>query len=179
MHGIIFAELKKYIGEQLDGNAWDEILREVGIGVKHYLPIQEYPDGEMMKIVEAVSSWKSKDPSVLLEGFGEFIVPALLNMYKNLIRPEWKTLELIENTEETIHKVVRLQNPGASPPALQCKRIAEDEVEIFYNSERKICSVAKGIVKGIAKHFDEEVLLDEKGCMNSGDAVCSISVKLV
>jgi hypothetical protein len=32
-------------------------------------------------------------------------------MYSHLIPAHWKTLDVIEKTEETIHNVVRAQNP--------------------------------------------------------------------
>jgi hypothetical protein len=51
-------------------------------------------------------------------------------MYKHLIKPEWRTLGLLEHTEETIHHVVRLNKKGADPPALKCTRRDRDEVVI-------------------------------------------------
>jgi len=51
----------------------------------------------------------------LLEDFGALSRRILIDMYWALIEPEWKTLDLLEHTEEAIHKVVRLKNPGAQP----------------------------------------------------------------
>ena len=42
-----------------------------------------------------------------------------------------------------------------------------------------MCSVAKGIAKGVANHYKEKVLVSEGLCMNKGAASCKISVKLV
>ena len=110
--------------------------------------------------------------------FGAFIVPSLLSLYKPLVKKDWKTLDLIEHTEETIHKVVRLQNPGAAPPALIVKRLSPREVVITYTSQRKMCGIAKGIAKGIAAHFHEKITIGETTCMLRGDPSCVIAVKL-
>ena len=57
-------------------------------------------------------------------------------------------------------------------------RVSPDEVVITYSSERKLCAVAKGIVKGIGAHYQERISIRESECMLTGASVCTISVKL-
>lgn len=179
MHGIIFSELKKYVDAKLGGGAWDKLLKEAGLNGKIYLAIQEYPDQEAVTLVSTASKITGKPVTSILEDFGEYIAPDLLGMYKSLIKPEWKTIDLIKNTEETIHKVVRLKNPGAKPAELKCSSPAPDQVDITYSSPRKMCAVAKGIARGVAKHYNERVLITEPACMLKGSPSCKISVKLM
>jgi hypothetical protein len=35
-------------------------------------------------------------------------------MFGHLLLPEWKTIDVIDNTEGTVHTVVRVKNPGAN-----------------------------------------------------------------
>ncbi|MDP2106423.1 MAG: heme NO-binding domain-containing protein, partial [Desulfobulbaceae bacterium] len=156
---------------------WEDLLKETGIGFKHYLPINEYPDSEMNLLSQIISQKTGVGSSELLENLGEHLVPTLYEMYKTLIKPEWKTLDVIENVEETIHSVVRLKNPGAHPPSLTCHRKSPDEVVVLYSSPRKMCSVAKGITKGLARSFQERVIISEDSCMHKGDSVCRISIR--
>jgi hypothetical protein len=179
MHGIIFVELKKYINTKLSSEAWNKLLQESGIGPKIYMPIQEYPDQEVVALVSAISKMAEKPIPAILEDFGEFMAPDLLRMYRSLIKPEWKTLDLIEHTGETIHKVVRIKNPGATPPELKCSRPSPDEVVITYSSPRKMCAIAKGLAKGVAKHYNERVLVTETNCMLRGNPSCTILVSIV
>src|SRR2546422_631347 len=79
---------------------------------------------------------------------------------------------------ETIHRVVRSQNPGADPPQLRCTRVGPEEVVISYASPRKMCGVAKGITRGIAKRLAETVVISESVCMLRGGPTCEISVRL-
>jgi hypothetical protein len=39
----------------------------------------------------------------LLESFGEALVPGLVQVYGRLVEPGWRTLDLIEHTEATMH----------------------------------------------------------------------------
>ena len=86
-------------------------------------------------------------------------------MHPGLVQPEWKTLDLVMNAEELIHSVVRRRNPVAKPPVLRCARYSDDEVQLVYASPRKLCHIAKGIVRGVARHYHEEVSINDQACM--------------
>lgn len=178
MHGVIFSELKKFVQDRHGNQAWKELAQRAELSTEFYVPLKTYPDEDASNLVAAAADLTGKPASELLEEFGEFIAPNLLGMYRSLIRPEWKTLDLIEHTEETIHRVVRARKPGADPPKLDCERTAPDRIDIVYTSERRMCGVAKGIVKGIASHYDEEVAITESDCMLNGAQQCRMSVLL-
>ena len=178
MHGTIFFELKKYVETKLGGReAWDRLLSESELGARNYEVMADYPDSEVIKLISTVSRITGAPVPAILEDFGEFIAPDLLQMYSGAINPAWKTLDVIEHTEDEIHRVVRLHNRDAHPPNLKCVRTSEDEVVIDYSSQRKMCDVAKGIAKGLAKHFEESISIFESSCMNKGDSICSIHIK--
>lgn len=179
MHGIFLTHFKKYVESLIGGTtAWDNLLKEEKIPKKIYMPISEYPDEEMFMLLDAIEKKTQTPASVILEDFGTYLVPSLFKMYKEMIKPQWKTLDLIENTEQTIHKVVRIKNPGAHPPKLECKRMSPHEIFFTYRSQRKMCALAKGIMLGIASHYHERIKIAEKSCMNEGDSVCEMSVLL-
>ncbi|MEK6539215.1 MAG: heme NO-binding domain-containing protein [Deltaproteobacteria bacterium] len=74
MHGIIFAEFKNYISAKLGDDRWNNLLRESGVWQKIYMPIQEYPNHELLDIVSASSNLLRKPITAVLEDFGEFII---------------------------------------------------------------------------------------------------------
>jgi predicted hydrocarbon binding protein len=176
MHGIIFGELKGWADAKLGGDSWRKVLEEAGLGSKLYMPVGEYPDGEATQIIGAIARRTGKDVKVAFEEFGEFIAPHLIALYQHMVNPKWRTLELLENTECTMHRVVRSRNPGARPPQLETKRQGK-EVLITYSSHRKMCGVAIGIVRGIAHHYRENVQIRELACMAAGATECRILVR--
>jgi hypothetical protein len=115
----------------------------------------------------------------LLEDFGEFIVPDLVSIYRSMIRPEWRTLDLIDNVENTIHRAVRLRDKSAAPPTLVVSRTSPTEVVVVYSSPRRLCGVAKGIARGVAKHYGERISVTESSCMLRNDSCCRLSMKKV
>jgi hypothetical protein len=179
MHGIIFTELRKYVDTKLGGDAWGDLLNAAGLKGRMYLPIQEYPDAEAVTLVTTAAQITGLDAAVILQDFGVFIAPSLLGMYRTLVKPEWRTLEVLEFTEGTIHKVVRARNPGAKPAELTAVRISETELHLTYGSHRKMCPVAKGIIKGLGLHFGEEITVVETQCMHQGASECKMVVEVV
>jgi hypothetical protein len=177
MHGLIFTELQKYVNNKFDYSTWKALLEKADLKGKLYVPTQIYPDSDVLKIVEAASKATKIPQSDILEDFGKFMVPDLLKIYSTSVKPEWKTLDMLENIEGTIHRAVRQRAPGATPPSLVCTRLAPNRVEIVYSSERKLCPLALGLIKGVAQHYQETVNISEPSCMLRGDAVCRIVVE--
>ena len=176
MHGIIHAELKKYVEARHGSDAWKACLETAGLGQKMFLPITTYPDAEAVAIVTAASKLTNISTEHILEDFGEFIVPDLLSMYRSLVEPHWRTIELLLHTEDVIHRVVRINNPGAQPPQLQFEQLGPNELKFNYNSPRRMAAVAKGIIKGIAKHYRQAVLIRERK-KPDGSSEMSITVR--
>jgi hypothetical protein len=178
MHGIVHAELQKYIVIRFGHPIWKKLLKQSGLETKSYLVSQHYPDSDILTLVTTASEVTEKPVSQLLEEFGEFIAPDLLEMYRPMLDPRWRTLDILEHTEDTVHRVVRLRNAGATPPELRCQRLSPGEVQLSYNSPRKMCALARGIIRGLAKRFDETVQIQEGACMLRGAASCEISIRL-
>ncbi|GHN02950.1 hypothetical protein WSM22_44390 [Cytophagales bacterium WSM2-2] len=84
---------------------------------KVYLPTQVYPDAEAVLLVRCASEFTKVPVATILETFGNFIAPSLLQIYSASIQPEWNTIDLLEHVETTIHKAVRFADKNASPPA--------------------------------------------------------------
>ncbi len=176
MHGMIFAELKKYASNALGPSGWNDVLREANVEGRIFLPVQEYPDREAVSIVAAAASLTGSTVPGLLEDFGRFIVPDLLGLYGFLVPADWDLFDFLENTEDTIHRVVRARNPEARPPQLVARRLGPQDVEITYVSLRRLCALARGIVRGAADHYGTSVHVTESACMLRGAPHCKIRV---
>lgn len=178
MHGTIFSEFQKYVETHLGGEqTWRSLLREAGIERDRYDALDEYPDDEAIVLIATAARNAGQDVRTLLQSFGQFIAPTLLDLYWAVVDPEWKTLDVIEHSEDAIHKVVRLKDPKARPPYLRTSRPSEDEVIITYTSPRRMCALAKGISYGIANHYQERIAVEDQKCMHRGDKTCVLSVR--
>ena len=178
MQGIMFIELSRFIDERLGSGAWERTLTAAGLSDRAYTPRSPGADEDFVALVANFSRISGDTVQSILEAFGEFIAPDLLGgLYGLLLEDGWDLLDFLEHTEESIHTVVRSRDPSAAPPRLRAVRSGPDEVIVFYDSPRRLCSVAKGIVRGAATHFGEQIELIESRCMLAGAARCEITVR--
>lgn len=175
MHGLIFHSLKKYVIRKLGAEAWGVLSAQVGAEGGKFLVTQSYPDAMVLDLARAVGQRVGMTEAGVLEEFGRFIMPDLASTYRSLIQPSWRTLDLIEHTESTIHKAVRTRT-GAQPPTLKISRLAPDRVIIEYSSKRRMCSLAVGMIRGTAQLYDERIHLVQQTCMHIGNPTCTIVV---
>jgi hypothetical protein len=172
VHGMIHTALQKFVEASFGPETWKALLARAGLENEIFTPLQSYPDAQIVRLVAEAEATSGIPASTLLESFGEFLVPTYLSLYGTLLKPDWRTLEVLENTEETVHRVVRMRNPGAQPPQLRVRRTAADTVELTYDSARKLCAVARGIARGVAKQFGEPIQVTDRSCMLRGDPAC-------
>lgn len=178
MHGIVFFELHRFADAELPEGAWDRLLEGAGLKGRFYTPLHSYPDDELMRLVASASHIAGIEAQALVRRFGAFIAPGLLQMYRHLLEPQWRTLDVIEHTEAVIHAVVRVKNPGALPPVLRVERLGPAELVLYYVSARRMCALAMGISEGLAAHFGERLLLRQERCMLRGDAECRVRLTI-
>jgi len=177
MHGIVFSELQRFIVRKHAHAGWKAVTEKAGLAHKVYLAAGQYPDSEIASLVTAASAIAGQEPFQIVEAFGEFIVPSLLKMYGHLLKPNWKSLDVIEHTEGTVHAVVRTSDKDALPPKLRTRRAEPDTVILVYDSPRKMCALAVGIGKGLARHFKETLSVNQTQCMHKGGQFCEIVYK--
>ncbi len=177
MHGMVFAELQKFVSTNHGPQAWHDLLQKAGLGGKLYLPVNEYPDSEIKSLVSAASEMTRRSAAQILEDFGDFITPSLIGLYGHLLSPRWTALDVIEHTEATVHTVVRVKNPGARPPQLKTRCTAPNEVVLTYTSPRQLCFLAIGIGRGLGRHFKENLSIVQGRCTYKGDPLCEITYR--
>lgn len=174
MHGIILSEFHKFLVQTQGADTWRHVSQRAHLPDVTFTPLEIYPDEYMTRLVAASEGITRVSPWTLLESFGEHLVPRMLALYQVLLKPTWRTLDVIEHAEHTVHRLVRMRDPGAMPPRLKTERTAPDEIILTYDSPRRLCFLACGIAKGIASHFGEKLTLEERSCMLRGDTACII-----
>jgi Haem-NO-binding len=179
VHGIIHLTLRKFMQARHGPEGWLRLLEQAGVASSlGYVRVGYYPDDELRAIVDAAARKTGASVESILEDFGEFAAPDLLALYPRLIKPEWRTLDVLTHTEQTIHHVVRLRSVGAQPPALRCGRVGPDEVVLTYVSPRRLCAFARGLIRGVAGYYREHVVITETACTQRGAEACTISVRV-
>lgn len=177
MHGIVLAQLKDFVVETYDRETWQTILREAGLSGTMYVPVTEYPDEDVFAIIDAAADLTGMEPTELQAAFGRFLVEPLVGTYGVHVEQDWTGLELVANVEQYIHEALRAkQLSNYTPPELEAEWRGEDRVALLYHSERQLCHLARGLIRGVGDHFDESFHIEETSCMHEGDEHCEFVV---
>jgi hypothetical protein len=177
VHGLIFFYIQKFADVVSPGtDSWQMLRSQTSTGTATYLPSGVYPDAEAVQLIESIARSTGRPLPIILEEFGEFLAPHLIRVAGALVNPAWRTLDLIENTEAIIHAMIRTTNPGATPPVLEAVRESPNELHLVYGSSRKLCCLAVGLMRGLGRHYGDDILIDEPSCMLRGDPFCSFVV---
>ncbi|MBU6237791.1 MAG: heme NO-binding domain-containing protein [Planctomycetes bacterium] len=173
MHGLIFLQLQKFAQQSIGAEQWRTILAEAGLDKEIFSVARIYDDKQLLDLVALAAKSLNANIDDVVESFGRYIASELLRLYQRVVKPEWKTLDIIENTETFIHSAVRVANPGAAPPVLDAVRLSPNDLQLIYSSDRKLCRLAIGIIKGLADHFQETIEIRHDACMLKGAPFCS------
>ena len=176
MQGVILDELEKYVERNLGQPGLTRIRNLTGRGDSGYDFGGKYPDDELAVIMRGLVEATGRPAEVITEEFGVALVPGLLEVYGFLVNPRWSFIDFLLNTEDVIHRGVKLNTPNARPPELRAVRAGPESVTITYRSKRALCSLAKGIIRGAAAHYKVDITISEERCMLRGDPECLITV---
>lgn len=179
LHGSIFVLLKKYVENTYSYDFWTKRKDEAGIGHAEYVLTEKYQTSEIFKILHSISLSTGTSVHELQEKFGEHLVPDLLSVYGKYVDPNWKTYDLIKHTESIMHKAVRMENQDANPPILNISTVSEKLMIIDYYSRRCMASLAIGIIKGIAKYYNENNVVSVKTTTGPDDERVQIRIEFL
>ena len=176
MLGVVHQALQHFAQTEVGDDAWSRVQQAARLPDVTYVSSVRYPDEQITAVVLALSRETGVGVSELIRRFGRFLAPVLLERYHAFVDDAWRTLDLLEHTEEVIHRAVRINEPTAAPPRLQVARTDAAEARVVYASPRRLCSLAKGLIEGVAAHYDEAVTITDAACMFGGDDHCELVV---
>lgn len=176
MKGIIFNLLEEAVIEQFGDGVWDDLLTAADArGV--YTSLGSYPDAEAVALVGAAASALDKAPADILRWFGQAAMPRFVERYPALFAPHANARDFLLALNTIIHPEVHKLYPGAVCPHFRYESSEADRLILGYNSPRRLCALAEGLILGAAAHYGEEVRVSQDACMHHGARACALAVQ--
>ncbi len=181
MYGVMFGFLKEYVVKNHGGDeTWRSLLAAAGQSAyKIYFPTKDYPDEEIVALARAASEALSLPIADVLEDFGAYVGPRLIEFYHPYIDGhDQDTFSVVPYAGGYIHDQIHLHNPDRKPPELSAEVLDAERtaMEVQYKSQRMMCAVVRGVLRGLAEHFGENLHIHETQCMHSGAERCKFMV---
>jgi hypothetical protein len=77
---------------------------------------------------------------------------------------------------DKVHKQATKNILNATPPRFEYEELPDGRLLMHYRSERKLCSVLRGLILGVGIYFNEKLQVMETACMNNGSPRCTMEV---
>lgn len=160
MKGAVFTEFIEFVEETFSFETSDIMLEpENGID-KIYTQAGNYPIEELVMMILSVNETEKVEVEDIIYQFGVYLFPKLVRMAPFLVSSAVGTLEVISKVDTYIHIEVKKLYPEADLPKFEVKKLEKDYLEIEYISEKRLEILAKGLMMGASKYFNETIQVD-------------------
>ena len=175
MKGAIFTILQEMIEEKMSVDLWDQLIEECDLPSQGiYTSAASYDDEEVFTLVARLVEKTGLPAENLLETFGEYLFLKLHSGLPTTVSLPDNFFDYMEKVDSVIHVEVKKLDRNAETPEISVLSRHGDKMIIKYFSEKKLCYLAIGLLKGAAAYFDEKVDIEMPICMHDGSHCCQL-----
>jgi hypothetical protein len=175
MKGVLFNAVEEAVSREWGEDLWDDLLLAADLDGA-YTALGNYPDSQMIALANAAADRLNTPVADVLRTLGRITFEPLLSRYAGVDEEPTSLREFLPTVNELIHPQVLKLYPGASVPRFVLRENGDD-LELDYLSVRNMCTLAEGLVLGVADHYGETVVVDQPNCKLRGDSRCTIRIK--
>jgi hypothetical protein len=175
MKGIIFNVVEDAVVAEHGEDAWESVLDAAGLDGS-WTSVGMYPDEDLLALVDAGSTVLGVPRADLLRHLGHVCLLGLARRYPQFLEPHEATRPFLLTLNEVIHPEVRKLHPDARPPEFWFDETDPDTLLMHYESSRRLCLLAEGMVQGAASCFGERASVTQLACVHEGADRCVLAI---
>ncbi len=171
MKGIVFTEFLELVEYDFGLEVVQRIIDECELDTDGvYTSVGTYSHKDMFKMVGKLSEIKGIPAPALLTVFGKYFFTTLKGKYPVFVEKP-NLFSFLNSIDQYIHPEVLKLYPDAELPRFDAEIKSDNEMILNYMSSRKMSDLAIGLIKGAAKHFNENVDVVKIGEEDDGQKV--------
>lgn len=160
MKGMLIKHFLDYVENTFGLHVVDYVIDKASSTDGVYMSFQNYPTEELVALLSTISEEKNLPVGSLLENFGVYTIPLLLDQHPHIRDVYHHPLDLIEGVENHIHEQVLKLYPDSSLPTFNVVSRTDNQLVIEYNSPRDLPDLALGFMKGTLKYFKTQGIVE-------------------
>jgi hypothetical protein len=170
---MIFTELLDMVEASLGLAVKDRVLRAAApASGGAYTAVGNYPSGELLALVAALSAETGHSTQALQEIFGRHMFAHFTAHYGRFFSASQSCFDFLGHVEDYIHVEVRKLYPQAELPGFSYPVRQDDHLVMEYRSPRPMAAFATGLIRAAVDHFDEPVSLEVED-ISAGDGTAA------
>jgi predicted hydrocarbon binding protein len=179
MRGIVVSGLEDYICSKVGLNQWHTAIDVCLDKDKQIITAAEYYDDEkVLQIITVLTEQLNEPVTDFITDFGKHLFETLKNFYSFLLEDIDSFDSLLMSLDQVIHSNVKKVHPDALVPKFTIESNATGWT-VKYESERKLCYLAIGLLHGAADYYDIKINLEHLKCMHNKSDHCLFEINLL
>lgn len=176
MKGSIFIALNEMVIEQHGLASWLNIIDAANSdGV--FVATENYPDEQILALVSAYCDLFKLPADKVLVHFGHYLFGALHQNFPRFANSHKNFFDFIASIDGVIHVEVHKLDEHAITPDIKVQQVSATEAQLSYQSARKLCHLAEGLLHGAAEHFEIALDISQSSCMHDGADACQFHLR--
>jgi len=176
MKGIIFTVTQDIIEDEFGEEVWNDLLERTNLDGA-YTSLGDYSHEQLREIVETAADELDMSQKEVLRFVGRNAISRFADKHPELFEDYETTRGLVMDLNQIIHPEVRKLHPGAEVPEFDYLESNNNILEMAYRSQRRLCALGEGLIKGTSDYFDEDVSVKQTECMLEGDDRCIYKIR--
>jgi len=163
MLGIVFDNYISFLEDAFGVEQCELIIdKACPDGDSSFTAVGNYSFDKMLDFVVATHESTGKEITELLQSFGLYLFPKLMEGYGSMLGEINHSFEMIECIENHIHVEVKKLYPNAELPTFDTHKTEDGELIVEYSSARPLADLAEGLLKGCCLYFKNDVDVHRK-----------------
>lgn len=172
MKGIVFTEFLDMVEAKFGYNMVDELIESSELSSNGiYTAVGTYHHSEIVALLTNLSTKSKIAPDVLLRSFGEYLFDTFLKQYPQFFSSQDNAFSFLESIDSHIHVEVLKLYPEATLPKFITEKNEDGTMSMVYQSERKMASLAEGLIFKSIAHYKENCKIDTTFIKEDGSEV--------
>ncbi|MBU1118400.1 heme NO-binding domain-containing protein [Patescibacteria group bacterium] len=159
MKGVIVSCFEELVKEKFGQDKWDEILDKVGIdkGKRVFLATEDIDDAAVMNVLDKTCEVLDMSVNDVTDAFGDYWVNSYApRFYKIYFNQAHSAREFLLNMDN-VHIATTKSIANAHPPRFEYEWKDDNTLIMTYKSERGLIDLFISLVKGVGKHYHEDL----------------------
>ncbi|WP_423187752.1 heme NO-binding domain-containing protein [Alishewanella sp. d11] len=177
MKGMIFNVLEEMVIEKLGMAAWNTLLTEHAPPGRVYVSAKNYDDSELFALAAAVANTLNLPLADVVRAFGHYLFQGLAERHIDVVQRFANFNELVMGIHNVIHVEVNKLYVDPALPTIRCEQLSDTQIKMIYQSPRKLCLCAEGLLYGAAEYYQHTIHIQHDQCMHQGATHCELVIE--
>ncbi|MDO4753593.1 MAG: heme NO-binding domain-containing protein [Bacillota bacterium] len=144
----------------------DAALEKYGFDRNYvFSPLEDVPDTAARGMIDFIGAEMGVDKAQIWGKMGEENIVTFSRNYSGFFRQE-NAYRFLKSMND-VHEIVMKRFKGATPPILDMEIISPREAMFIYRSKRGMGDYLAGLLRGVAKHFKEDIKVEKISASDS------------